>query len=132
MRTAKTFPIFLCLVLTFLDIFIVEIFYRPTEAWSEIWKYHYFYWSLIVILPLIVAVKTKTLYPFAVWIFFQFGLEDTLFYWLQLKNPPIYWGVTILTVFEPTWNLVLFFNVVGLIFIILFYKFVGKLMKRKS
>lgn len=104
----------LVLLLTILDIIVVETFYRPTGAWSQIWKYHLIYWTLIVTLPLIAAYKTQSLIPLLTYILFFFGVEDTLFYGLQGYLPKTYWGVSVAGFWQPNLNLVLALNAVGL------------------
>ena len=58
--------------------------------------------------------------PLATWLFFVFGLEDTMFYALQGYLPPQYWGVSVLGFWEPSLNLISFFNLLGLVTILLF------------
>ena len=91
-KNKKGLIAFICLsaALTLLDILVVETIYRPTNDWGNIYKYHYIYWALIVALPIIVSYKLVNLMPMATWIFFIFGLEDTLFYGLQGYLPEIY------------------------------------------
>ena len=110
-----------CLLLTLLDIFVVEIFFRPDQIWEEIWKYHYFYWSLIIATPVLLAWVTKSLVPFATWLFFGFGIEDTIFYALQGYLPDVYWGVSIMGNWEPTVNEVLTLNVIGVALIFIWF-----------
>ena len=113
--------IILCLSLTLLDIAVVENFYRPicqtSEDWQIIWKWHAIYISLIVILPLLTAIKQKSFIPLGAWLFFLFGLEDTLFYALQGFLPQQYWGIQILGIWEPLLSQVLPINLFGLIII---------------
>lgn len=104
----------LVLLLAILDIVVVETFYRPTAAWSQIWKYHTIYWMLIVALPLIASYKTQSLIPLLTYILFFFGVEDTLFYGLQGYLPKTYWGVNVAGIWQPSLNLVLALNTVGL------------------
>ena len=114
----------LCLVLTILDILVVETFYRPvcntSEEWKIIWKWHAIYISLIVTLPLLATIKLRNFTPLGTWLFFSFGLEDTLFYALQGYLPTQYPGISILGVWEPTLNLVLQINLIGLVTLLLF------------
>jgi hypothetical protein len=114
----------LCLLLTILDILVVETFYRPvchtSEDWQIIWKWHVIYRFLIVMLPLLVAIKLRNITPLGTWLFFSFGLEDTLFYALQGYLPAQYPGISILGVWEPSLNLVLQINLLGLVTILFF------------
>jgi len=100
--------------LTLLDIFIVETFYRPTQAWNTIWQYHIVYWTLIAASPIIAAYLTKSLIPLTTYILFFFGVEDTLFYALQGYLPETYWGVSIAGIWQPAASTVLVLNIVGL------------------
>jgi hypothetical protein len=116
--------IILCLTLTILDIIIVEIFYRPvchtSEDWQIIWKWHFIYTLLIVTLPSLAAIKFRSLIPLGAWLFFIFGLEDTLFYSLQGYLPAQYYGVSIFGVWEPMLNFVLQINFLGLVTLLAF------------
>ena len=118
-----------CLVLTLLDIFVVEIFFRPEQIWGEIWKCHYVYWSLIITTPVLLAWVMKSLVPFAVWLFFGFGIEDTLFYALQGYLPDIYWGVSIMGSWEPAVSEVLILNVIGVALIFIWFNVSLKLQR---
>ena len=113
--------IILCLSLTLLDIAMVETFYRPvcqtSEDWQIIWKWHAVYASLIVTLPLLTAIKQKSFIPLGTWLFFIFGLEDTLFYALQGYLPQQYPGIQILGIWEPLMSQVLPINLLGVILI---------------
>ena len=113
--------------LVLLDIFIVEIFYRPTEDWGNIWKYHCIYLGLIAILPIMASIKLRSLMPMATWIFFITGIEDTLFYWLQGYLPEIYWGVYVLGVWEAPLEFVLKANILGIVCILVYLAIVCKL-----
>ena len=120
----------LCFALTILDIIIVETFYRPvcltSEDWQIIWKWHMIYGALIVMVPLFVAIKLRSLIPIGTWLFFIFGLEDTLFYALQGYLPLQYLGVSILGIWEPLLVQVLPINLVGFSLIIVFTLNIGK------
>lgn len=110
--------IILCLALTLLDIFVVETFYRPvcitSEDWQIIWKWHLIYVALIVTFPLLSAVKLRSFLPLGAWLFFIFGLEDTLFYALQGYLPNQYPGIQILGIWEPLLSQVLPINLLGM------------------
>jgi len=123
--------VFICLsvALTLLDILVVEIVYRPTSDWDNIYKYHIIYLTLIVALPLITTYKLCNLMPMATWIFFLFGLEDTLFYGLQGYLPKIYWGVYVCGIWEATLNQVIVINTIGIILIAVYIIAVVKLNK---
>jgi len=112
----------LCFLLTVLDIVVVENFYRPvchtSEDWQIIWKWHLIYRTLIVMVPLFAAVKLKSPIPLGTWIFFIFGLEDTLFYTLQGRLPSQYPGVAILGIWEPFLVQVLPLNIIGILLIL--------------
>lgn len=104
----------LVFLLTMFDIIIVEVFFRPSSAWNQIWKYHIIYWTLIAALPLIASYKTCSLIPLLTYILFFFGVEDTLFYGLQGYLPKTYWGVSIAGFWQPSLSLVLALNAAGL------------------
>ncbi len=112
--------VLLCLALTVLDIAVVEIHYRPLQAWDRIWVWHRIYTIVVFSTPVLLASVLSSSIPLATWLFFVFGLEDTMFYALQGYLPPQYWGVSVLGFWEPSLNLVSFFNLLGLITIILF------------
>jgi hypothetical protein len=105
---------FLCLVLTILDIVVVESHYRPLQAWDRIWVWHGIYRTIFVLIPLLVSYVLKSFVPLATWFFFLFGLEDTLFYALQGYLPVQYPGISILGVWEPTLAFVLQINLLGI------------------
>jgi hypothetical protein len=109
---------------------VVENFYRPfchtSEDWQTIWKWHLIYSTLIVTVPFLVAAKLKSLIPLGTWIFFVFGLEDTLFYTLQGRLPSQYPGVAILGIWEPFLTQVLPINIIGLALILAYTIGIGK------
>ena len=119
----------LCFALTILDIIIVETFYRPicitSEDWQIIWKWHMLYGALIAMVPLFVAIKLRSLIPLGTWLFFIFGLEDTLFYVLQGYLPLQYPGISILGIWEPLLVQVLPINLVGFSLILVFTLNIG-------
>lgn len=121
--TALNFWFFLfviCLGLTFLDIAVVESYYRPLQAWNSIIIWHLIYKTIFLTVPVIACYYFKTLAPLATWFFFIFGLEDTVFYALQGCLPSYYPGVTVLWFWEPSLELVLQINSIGLLVILLF------------
>ena len=122
--------LFIVFLLTILDICVVETVYRPLGRWDVIWQYHYLYWSLIIILPILTSILLKNIILIATWIFFIFGLEDTLFYILQGYLPKIYYGVTICGIYEPKVSQVLMFNNIGIFLMLVYFLFVVKLNNR--
>jgi len=111
--------LFLFFFLTLLDILIVELYYRPLEAWSGIWRYHVVYIALQYGIPLLWAIKTRSWYPLQTWILWLFGLEDTAFYLLQGRIPERFWGVSIAGVWQPGWDWVFTINTIGLTLLLL-------------
>ena len=109
----------ICFGLTVLDILVVETFFRSEGLWDLIIFWHVPYWIAIFLFPLIFAYETKSYIPLAGWLFFLFGLEDTLFYALQGSLPVRYWGVMVMGVWEPSLWFVLQVNVVGLFLMVL-------------
>ena len=117
MKTRKVYTLMLTVILclTFLDIFVVETFYRPTHDWTNIWKYHIIYWTLIITVPLIISYKTKNTTFLLIYVLFFFGVEDTMFYVFQGYLPSKFWGVTFCGfIFEPMLVSGLWLNVAGL------------------
>ena len=102
------------LLLTLLDIIVVEGYYRPTAAWGSIWFWHYLYFILYVGIPIFMALKLRSFVPLSMIVAFAFGIEDTLFYVLQFRLPATYVGVEILGVWEPSFTTGLIFNLIGL------------------
>ena len=117
-----------CFGLTLLDIAVVEGYFRPMQAWESIIIWHVIYRTIFLTLPLIACYYFRHLAPLATWFFFIFGLEDTVFYALQGYLPSYYPGISILWFWEPSLNLVLQINSVGLIVTLLF----GFFARRKS
>lgn len=103
-----------------MDIFVVETFYRPAEAWNEIWKYHEYYFKLIVVLPLLAVCVVDSFLPMGAYLYFLFGLEDTTFYGLQGYLPEVYWGVYVTGIWEPALQTVLALNVIGSILLVIY------------
>lgn len=103
-----------CLAVTILDIAVVETIYRPNELWDKIGDYHRTLLILVIVTPLYAAALSNSLVPLTSWLFFLFGLEDTLFYALQGYLPEIYYGVSVMGFWEPTLGTVLILNVLGL------------------
>ena len=102
------------LLLTVLDIIVVEGYYRPTGSWGSIWFWHYLYFILYVGTSMFMALKLRSFIPLSIIVAFVFGVEDTLFYVLQFTLPASYVGVEILGVWEPNLTTGLIFNLVGL------------------
>lgn len=125
---------FICIsmFLVVLDIIVVETVYRPTSDWGNIYKYHYIYWTLIIVLPIVASYKLRSLMPLATYIFFIFGLEDTLFYALQGYLPEIYCGVNVCGIWEAALNQVLIINVIGISLIVGYTILVSRVNKRLS
>lgn len=103
----------LFLGLTLLDIIVVESYYGPRGAWDRIWLWHYVYAVLWISLPLVLCVRLRRILPASVVVAFLFGIEDTAFYLLQLRSP-VYLGVAILGIWEPTLQIGLALNLLGL------------------
>lgn len=51
--------------------------------------------------------------------YLAFGLEDTLYYLLQLTLPVRYKGISIGQIWEPHWSDVLKINVIGIVFMLI-------------
>ena len=116
----------LCFSLTLLDIVVVEGYFRPMQAWNSILIWHMIYRIIFITIPLIACYFFRHFAPLATWFFFIFGLEDTLFYALQGYLPLNYPGVYVLWFWEPSLNLVLQMNFLGLIAILLFGIYASK------
>ena len=108
------------LLLTLLDIIVVESYYRPTGAWSSIWLWHSIYFILYVGIPILMSLRLRSLIPLSIIIAFTFGIEDTMFYALQSTLPARYIGAEILGVWQPSLATALTFNLLGLVLICLF------------
>jgi len=108
------------LLLTLLDIIVVEGYYRSTGAWASVWVWHSIYTVLYLGIPIIVSLKLRSFIPISIIIAFTFGLEDTTFYALQFTLPTHYIGVEILGVWEPSLATALIFNLIGFIVIFLY------------
>ena len=117
------FPIAFLFIMTLVDIVIVETLFRPTQAWQDIWIWHYFYVPLQFIIPLLVAWYFKSMIPTSALLFWHFGIEDTLFYAAQGYLPEKYWGVEMLGLYEPSLIQGLIINSFGII-LILSYAFI--------
>ena len=105
------------LLLTVLDIIVVEGYYRPNQAWSNIWIWHEIYFILYLATSVAMSLKLRSFIPLAIIVAFIFGIEDTVFYMLQFTLPARYLGVEILGVWEPSLTTGLAFNLLGLIVI---------------
>jgi hypothetical protein len=95
------------------------------------------YRTIFIITPLAASYFSRSLVPLATLFFFLFGLEDTLFYAMQGYLPLWYPGISVLWFWEPSLNLVLQMNFLGLIAILLFGIFAQKttnyvIMSRKA
>ena len=121
--------IVICFILTLLDIIVVESYYRPSQAWDRIWVWHMIYRTIFIITPLVGSYFSRSLVPLVTLFFFLFGLEDTLFYALQGYLPLQYSGISVLWFWEPSLNLVLQMNFLGLTAILLFGIFTQKTTK---
>lgn len=110
----------LFLLLTLLDIIVVEGYYRPTDAWGSIWVWHNIYAILYVGIPIIISLKLRSFIPISIIIAFAFGIEDTTFYALQSTLPAHYIGVEILGVWDPSVATALILNLMGFIFIFVY------------
>jgi hypothetical protein len=118
MRRASVASLLLFLLLTLIDITVVESYYRPSRAWDTIWLWQQIYAILWTSLPLLLCVRLRRILPASVIVAFVFGVEDTMFYFLQLRSPsPVYLGVAILGIWEPTLETGLAVNMLGLIMI---------------
>lgn len=109
-----------CVSLTLLDILVVETIYRPAQAWNRIIIWHILYKIIFITVSLAASHFFRNLAPLTTLFFFLFGLEDTLFYALQGYIPTQYPGVHVLWFWEPTLDLVLQVNLIGLATILLF------------
>jgi hypothetical protein len=97
---------------------VVEFYFRPREAWDTIWFWHLVYFVLWTSLPLLLCVRLRRILPASVIVAFLFGIEDTMFYFLQMRSPsPVYLGVAILGIWEPTLQTGLALNLLGFIMI---------------
>lgn len=125
MKRAVFALVLVCLFLTVCDIVAVELHYRPLGAWKRIWVWHcIFLWSAFLI-PLVISYFLKSVVPLGTWLFFGFGLEDTVFYGLQGYLPDRFIGVSVLGVFEPSLLQVLVFNLIGILSIVSYVSFFG-------
>ena len=100
--------------LVILDIVVVESVFRPSALWNEIWVWNIIFWTLIVALPIAVAIRMRSHLPLFIPLLVAFGLEDTAFYLLQLQLPMYYVGVSILGVWEPNREVVFMLNLLGM------------------
>ena len=108
----------LFLALTVVDIMVVESYYRPNGAWNQVWVWHQIYFILWTSLPILLCIRLRRIIPASVIVAFLFGIEDTMFYLLQLRSPsPVYFGVAILGIWEPTLQAGLTANLLGLMMI---------------
>ena len=105
------------LLLTVLDIIVVEGYYRPNQAWGGVWIWHEVYFILYVGTSIAMSLKLRSFIPLAIIVAFVFGIEDTVFYMLQFTLPARYVGVEILGVWEPSLTTGLAFNLLGLMVI---------------
>jgi len=118
MRRVSVASLLLFLALTVVDIIVVESYYRPSGAWDTVWLWHQIYFILWASLPLLLCVRLRRILPASVILAFLFGIEDTMFYLLQLRSPsPVYLGVAIVGIWEPTLQTGLAVNLLGLIMI---------------
>lgn len=118
MRKVSVASVLLFLALTLVDIVVVECYYRPRGAWDTVSSWHQIYSILWISLPLLLCVRLRRILPASVIVAFLFGIEDTMFYLLQLRSPsPVYPGVAILGIWEPTLQTGLAVNLLGLIMI---------------
>jgi len=101
-------------VLVVLDIVVVESLFRPSALWNEIWVWNIVFWTLIVVLPIAVAIRIRTHLPLYIPLLVAFGLEDTAFYLLQFQLPMYYVGVSILGIWEPGRDVVFMLNLLGM------------------
>ena|GEM_PF-3322883 len=110
----------LILTLTLLDVSVVEAYYRPRQAWGEIWVWHLIFYTAFMLLPAALTITFRSLAYLLAYPYFFFGIEDTMFYLLGHRFiPDLYLGVKILGVSEPTKRFVLQANVAGLMLMIL-------------
>jgi hypothetical protein len=115
MRRVSAASLLLFLALTLIDIMVVECYYRPRGAWDTVWLWHQIYFILWISLPLLLCGRLRRIVPASVIVAFLFGIEDTMFYLLQLHFPsPVYTGVAILGIWEPTLQTGLAVNLLGL------------------
>ena len=110
-------PVLAFLLLTVLDLIVVEGYYRPNQAWSSIWIWHGVYLILYVGTSIAMSIKLRSFMPLAIIVAFVFGIEDTVFYMLQFTLPARYLGVEILGIWQPSLTTGLAFNLLGLILI---------------
>ena len=102
------------LTLTLVDIVVVEGYYRPAGAWNTIWVWHTIFDIFAFVMPCLIALRFRTRLPLLVPVLCAFGVEDTAFYWLQLRWPTTYTGVFILWLWAPPIQLVLPINLIGI------------------
>jgi hypothetical protein len=114
---------FLFFVLAALDIAVVEGIFRPFRLWNAIWLWNIVFWTMIIMLPLTVALRMQTHLPLYIPLLVAFGVEDTAFYLLQLKLPVYYVGVSILGIWEPNRDIVLALNLVAVIIVLIIESF---------
>jgi len=116
-KTSSKYPVTVLafLLLTVLDIIVVEGYYRPNQAWSRVWTWHAVYFVLYVGTSVAMSLKLRSFVPLAIIVAFVFGIEDTVFYMLQFTLPARYLGVEILGVWQPSLTTGLAFNLLGLI-----------------
>ena len=118
MSRVSVASLLLFLGLTGLDIIVIESYYRPSGAWDTVWLWHQIYFILWTSLPILLSVRMRRILPVSVIVAFIFGIEDTMFYILQLHLPsPVYLGVAVLGVWEPTLRVGLGLNMLGFIMI---------------
>lgn len=101
-------------VLTGLDILVVEGYYRPTGTWGTISVWHLpLWWIGFITLPLILALSAQSIIPLWLPVAAKFGVEDTLYYMMQLRLPEKYQGVSILGIWEPSLFIGIMLTLVG-------------------
>jgi len=109
--------------LVVLDIVVVEGIFRPAGLWNVIWLWNIIFWTVIILLPITVAIRLQTHLPLYVPLLVAFGLEDTAFYMLQLRLPMYYVGVSILGIWEPNRDIVLMLNLFAVVIVAMIESF---------
>jgi hypothetical protein len=111
--------ILLLLLLTFLDILVIVYLWLPSPTTSFGSKLPWFWWIpfgfIQFFLPLAVSWLLNSKLPLLNYLFFTFGIEDTLFYLIAHKTiPEVYQGIYYLGVFfAPPKHIVLIGNLVA-------------------
>ena len=104
---------------TLLDILVIVYLWLPSPTTSFGSKLPWFWWIplnfIVFFLPLAVSWLLNSKLPLLNYLFFIFGVEDTLFYLIAYKTiPEVYHGIYYLGVFfAPSKHIVLVGNLVA-------------------